>query len=256
MFIAARNALSAMVSIGALFAVSVATAPPLRAQPATPASAFEVASVRLIPPGKGGMISISPSGSPTFTATNINLEILIAMAYGVDSDNLLNAPSWLGSQQYDLTAKAEGSPRLTYEQLRAPLQKLLEERFQLAVHRQTKEGSGYALVAAKSGPKLQESKGDAPHAYILKGGLNLQNSSIDDLAGTLKRPAGRPVVNETGIKGRFDIKLDYVPEGAANSDRPSLFTALQEQLGLQLVTRKVPVEMLAIDRVERVPSEN
>jgi uncharacterized protein (TIGR03435 family) len=256
MFIAARNALSAMVSVGALFAVSVATAPPLRAQPPTPPSAFEVASVRLIPPGKGGMISISPPGSPTFTATNINLEILIAMAYGVDSDNLLNAPSWLGSQQYDVTAKVEGSPRLTYEQLRAPLQKLLEERFQLAVHRQTKEGSGYALVAAKNGPKLQESKGDAPHAYILKGGLNLQNSSLDDLAGTLKRPAGRPVVNETSIKGKFDIKLDYAPEGVANSDRPSLFTALQEQLGLQLVSRKVPIATLVIYRVERVPAEN
>jgi uncharacterized protein (TIGR03435 family) len=256
MFTAARNAVSAMVSGAALLAVSVATAPPLRAQPPTPPSAFEVASVRLIPPGKGGMISISPPGSPTFTATNINLEILIAMAYGIDSDNLLNAPSWLGSQQYDVTAKAEGSPRLSYEQLKGPLQKLIEERFQLAVHRQTKEGSGYALVAAKSGPKLQESKGDAPHAYILKGGLNLQNSSLDDLAGTLKRPAGRPVVNETGVKGKFDIRLDYAPEGAANSDRPSLFTALQEQLGLQLVTRRVPVEMLVIDRVERVPSEN
>jgi uncharacterized protein (TIGR03435 family) len=256
MFTAARNALCAMLAVAALLALSVATAPPLRAQPPTPPSAFEVASVRLIAPGEGGMISISPPGSPTFTATNIDLENLIAMAYGVDSDNVLNGPSWLGSQQFDVTAKVEGGLRLTYEQLRAPLQKLLEERFRLAVHRQTKEGSGYALVAAKSGPKLQESKGDAPHRYILKGGLNLQNSSLDDLAGTLKRPAGRPVVNETGIKGKFDIRLDYAPEGAANSDRPSLFTALQEQLGLQLVTRKVPVELLVIDRVERVPSEN
>lgn len=256
MFTAARNTLSATLVFPALFGLSVATSPALDAQAPTPPSAFEVASVRLIPPGKGGIFSISPPGSPTFTATNIDLENLIAMAYGVDSDNLLNGPSWLGSQLYDVTAKVEGSPRLTYEQLRAPLQKLLEERFQLAVHRQTKEGSGYALVAAKSGSKLQESKGDAPHRYILKGGLNLQNSSLDDLAGTLKRPAGRPVVNETGIKGKFDIKLDYAPEGAANSDRPSLFTALQEQLGLQLVTRKVPVATLVIDRVERVPSEN
>jgi uncharacterized protein (TIGR03435 family) len=256
MFTAARNTIFAAIGVATVFALNTVTAPQLSAQASTPPSAFEVASVRLITPGKGGMISISPAGSPTFTATNIDLEILIGMAYGVDSDNILKGPSWLGSQQYDVTAKAEGNPQLTYEQLRAPLQKLLQERFQLAVHRQMKEGSGYALVAAKNGPKLQESKGDAPHAYILKGGLNLQNASLDDLAGTLKRPAGRPVVDETGIKGKFDIKLDYAPEGAANSDRPSLFTALQEQLGLQLVARKVPVEMLVIDRVERVPSEN
>jgi uncharacterized protein (TIGR03435 family) len=254
MLTAARNVLSAMLAVAGLFAMSAATAP-LHAQTPAPPTAFEVASVRLVPPGQGGTISISPSGSPTFTAT-INLENLIAMAYGVDSDNLLNGPSWLGSQLYDVTAKVEGNPRLTYEQLKAPLQKLLEERFQLAVHRQTKEGSGYALVAAKSGPKLQETKGEAPHAYILKGGLHLQNSSLDDLAGTLKIPAGRPVVNETGIKGQFDIKLKYAPEGAANSELPSLFTALQEQLGLQLVPRKVPVATLVIDHVERVPSEN
>lgn len=252
MFIAAKNAVLAVAS---LLALSVATAPRLRAQSPAAPSAFEVASVRLIPPGKEGMITISPPGSPTFTAT-INLENLIAMAYGVDSDNIANGPSWLGSQQYDVTAKVEGSVRLSYEQLKGPLQKLLEERFQLAVHRQTKEGSGYALIAAKGGPKLHASKGDAFHAYILKGGLNLQNSSLDTLAGTLKKPAGRPVVNETGIKGDFDIKLDYAPEGTANSDRPSLFTALQEQLGLQLVARKVPIAMLVIDRVERVPSEN
>ena len=96
--------------------------------------------------------------------------------------------------------------------------KLLQERFQLAVRRQTKEGSGYALVVAKNGPKLQETKGDPPHAYIIKGGLRLQNSSLDGLAGSLTRPAGRPIVNETGIKGNFDINLDYAPEGAANSD--------------------------------------
>jgi len=256
MFTAFMNAISSTLAAAALFTVSAAIMPALQAQTAAPPSAFEVASVRLIPPGRGGMISISPPGSPTFTATNINLEILIAMAYGVDSDNLLNAPSWLGSQQYDVTAKAEGNPRLTYEQLRAPLQKLLEERFQLAVHRQTKEGSGYALIAAKRGPKLLETKGEPPHAYILKGGLNLQNSSLDDLAGTLKKPAGRPVINETGIKGQYDIKLNYAPEGAANSELPSLFTALPEQLGLQLVPPKVPVATLVIDRVERVPAEN
>jgi uncharacterized protein (TIGR03435 family) len=255
MFTGARKTISATLAVTALFAVSAATAPALRAQPPTPPSSFEVASVRLIPPDKGGMISVSAPGSPTFTASNVSLKILIAMAYGVDSENI-SGPSWLPSQQYDVTAKTEGNSRLTYKQLREPLQKLLQERFQLQVHRQTKEGSGYALVVAKNGPKLHQTKGEPPHAYIIKGGLRVQNLSLDALAGSLTRPASRPIVNETGIKGNFDINLDYAPEGAVNSELPSLFTALQEQLGLQLVTRKVPVEMLAIDHVERVPTEN
>ncbi len=236
--------------------VALAVAPLLLAQGSKPPASFEVASVRLSPPGGSGMTSISPPGSQTFTATNVRMEILISMAYGVDSDRVSGGPSWMGSQAYDVTAKAEGGARLSYQELGPPLQKLLEERFHLAVHRQTKEGSGYALVIAKGGPKLTETKGGAPHAYILKGGVNLQNSPIDGLAGTLSRPAGRSVVNETGIKGNYDITLEYAPEGAVDSAKPSLFTALQEQLGLQLVPRKVPIETVVIDRVDRVPTEN
>ena len=226
----------------------------LWAQP--PAATFEVASVRLTPPGGNGMTSISPPGSATFSAMHVNLPILISMAYGVDSDRVTGGPSWVGSQQYDVNAKAEGDRRLSYEELKAPLQKLLEERFQLVVKRQTKEGSGYALVVAKSGAKLKKTEGAPTHAYIFKGRLDLQNEPLDGLAGALSRPAGRPVVNETAIKDNYDIKLQYAPEGAVNSSLPSIFTALQEQLGLQLVPRKVPVEVVVIERVERVPADN
>ena len=124
------------------------------------------------------------------------------------------------------------------------------------VKRQTKEGSGYVLVVAKSGAKLKPTEGGATHSYIFKGRLDLQNEPLDGLAGALSRPAGRPVVNETAIKDNYDIKLQYAPEGAVNSPLPSIFTALQEQLGLQLVPRKVPVEMVVIERVERVPADN
>jgi uncharacterized protein (TIGR03435 family) len=237
-----------------LVLMACASAPQLWAQP--PVATFEIASVRMTPPGGNGLTSISPPGSATFSAMHVSLPILISIAYGVDSDRVTGGPSWVGSQQYDVNAKAEGDRRLSYEELKAPLQKLLEERFQLVVKRQTKEGPGYALVVAKSGSKLKRTEGGAAHSYILKGGLDLQNAPLDGFAGALSRPAGRPVVNETGIKDNYDIKLQYAPEGAVNSPLPSIFTALQEQLGLQLVPRKVPVEMVVIERVERVPADN
>jgi uncharacterized protein (TIGR03435 family) len=177
------------------------------------------------------------------------------MAYGVDSD-LVAGPSWLGSQQYDVSARTESNARLSYEQLKPLLRRLLKERFQLAVHTQTREASGYALVVAKGEARLSASKGGAAHSYILKGGIDIQNEPLSALAAALTRPAGRPVVDTTGITGNFDIRLSYAPEGAVDSPLPSLFTALQEQLGLKLVAQKVPVEGLVVDHVEKVPTEN
>jgi uncharacterized protein (TIGR03435 family) len=153
--------ISVLRRIACLFAIASLT--PLWSQ--APAS-FEVASVRLIPPGSSGLTSLSPPGAATFTASHVSLEILISMAYGVDSDRV-SGPSWIGSQQYDVTARPEGGGALTQERLKPLLQKLLEQRFNLAVHRETKQVQGYALVVAKDGPKLSPSKGGAPHSYIL-----------------------------------------------------------------------------------------
>ena len=224
--------------------------------PAQAPDSFEVASVRLIPPGESGLTSISPAGSPSFMARNVTLQILISLAYGIDSDRVTGGPSWLESQQYDISAKWEGNAQLSYEQLRIPLQKLLAERFQVVIHQQMKEQSGYALVTAKNGPKLTETKGGSPHGYILKNAIDLQNGSMDTLAGILRRPARAPVVNETGLKGNYDIRINFAPDDAPNSNLPTLFTALREKLGLQLISRKSQVEMIVIDRVERVPAEN
>ena len=191
-------------------------------------------------PGSTGLTSISPPGPGRFTATNVSLDILIALAFGVDSDQISGKPNWFSSEQYDITAKLEGDAGLTSEQLRPLLQQLLEQRFSLAIHREMKDVQGYALVVSTGGPKLQASKGAPGHAYILANGLSCQNRSIGVLAGMLSRPTGRPVVDTTGIKGNYDITLEYAPEGPADSSLPSIFTALQEQLGLKS-RRKCPM---------------
>lgn len=201
------------------------------------------------------MTSITPPDSPTFTARNVAMNLLLSIAYGVDSTRI-TGPSWIESQQYDVSAKWEGGAKLTYEQLRAPLQKLLAERFQAAAHMERKEGSGFALVVAKNGPKVAASKGGEPFIYILKDGIRVHNQTLNGLAGALTSPAHAAVVNETGIEGKYDIDLKYAPEGNLNSGLPSFITALEEQAGLKLVTRKVPVEALVVDHIERTPAEN
>jgi uncharacterized protein (TIGR03435 family) len=215
--------------------------------------AFEVASIKRAPPG--GVFSISPSGAGTFTVRSISLEVLISWAFGMDSDRISGKQNWLSSDFYDVSAKPEGDRALSYEQLRPLLQQLLADRFKLSVHREMKDAPGYALVVAKDGSKLQPTTGNPSRPAILPGGLRADNISLQTLAGMLARPTGRPVVDKTGIAGNFDITLDYA-EGAADSSLPSVFTALQEQLGLRLVAQKVPIETLVIDHVERAPTEN
>jgi uncharacterized protein (TIGR03435 family) len=216
---------------------------------------FEVASVKLSGPGER-FTSISPPGSGRFTATDVTLDHLIQMAYGVDSDYILGKPNWLSSTRYDVAAKPAGEGRLTHEELKPLLRQLLEQRFKLATHRGTQDRPGYELVVAKGGPKLTESSGTATHIYILRDGLDCQGIPAAALAGMLSRPAGRPVVDKTGLKGVYDIKLEYAPEGTGDSSRPSFFSALQDQLGLKLAPQRVTVETLTIDRVERIPTEN
>lgn len=228
---------------------------PSRAQ-AVSAASFEVASVRQVPPGRG-YTSISRSESARFIARNVSMALLIEMAFGVDENQIAGDKlGWLNSELYDVEAKPEGDVSLSYEQLRPLLQKLLAQRFKLAVHHERKEVRGYALTIAKSGPRLQVSKEVSSTGYILRDSIRSSSISMPTLAATLARPVGRPVIDKTGITGNYDIKLSFAPFEATNSSLPSIFTALQEQLGLRLESEKVPIEILVIDHLEKVPSEN
>jgi bla regulator protein BlaR1 len=166
------------------------------------------------------------------------------------------------------------------DQMRERLRALLAERFQLTLRREAKEQSVYALVVAKNGPKLQESQvkeGTGPRGPMMRmgrGELSGQGVKLDMLASTLSSQLGRTVIDRTGLKGNFDFKLTWTPDPGQSAtplgggpppgadappppdpNGPSVFTALQEQLGLRLESQKGPVEMLVIDRVEK-PSEN
>ena len=216
---------------------------------------FEVASVRASQHGCG-RTSISPWGLTRFTAKNASMMLLLGIAFGESPNHISAKEDWLETHCYDIDAKSENDLSLSYEQLHAPLQELLRQRFQLAFHRETKEVNGYALVVTRGGSRLQRGKDLMTEEYILPDGLRGESMSMSSLAALLASPTGRPVIDKTGITGNYNIDLKYAPSGATESQYPSVFTAVQEQLGLKLEPQKVPVEMLVIDHLEKVPTEN
>jgi uncharacterized protein (TIGR03435 family) len=247
-------------------------------QVATTPPVFEVASVRLNKSGiRGGSMDFSKGGE-RFTATNMPLGAFVLLAYNL-TVRQLSGPGAFLSEKYDIVAKAEHA--VSPEEMLRMLQTLLVERFKLVVRHETKEVAVFALTIGKGGPKLRQS--DAPEsggaAFRIpsraggieprSGHLIFKGESMSDFAWALSRTAGigdRVVVDNTGLKGNYDFELTFerdsaLPPGADAGEPasrrlgPSLFSALQEQLGLKLESTKAPVEFLIIDRVER-PSEN
>ncbi|HUA19398.1 MAG TPA: TIGR03435 family protein [Bryobacteraceae bacterium] len=252
---------------------------------------FEVASIKLNK-SADGRIMIRPAPGGRFTATGIPMRFLITEAYRIKDFQLSGAPSWLLSERYDIEAKADGNP--SFDTMRVMLQTLLEDRLKLKYHHETKEMAVYNLVVAKPG-KLHEAEGDCgprPQGlppplepgkmpsppcggmFMFPGHISGQKVPMSQLVDILSRFSGRIVIDQTNLTAKYDIDLQYTPDpgqfpgpppgggppGApplppVDPNGPSLFTALQEQLGLKLESQKGQVEMIVIDHVER-PSEN
>jgi bla regulator protein blaR1 len=239
------------------------------------APSFEVASIKPAAPGQRGVsIEVDPGGR--FVASNMSIRMLIQQAYNIKDFQIVGAPGWAGSERYDIVAKPESGVDLGQGSLRPMMQALLAERFKLAIHRESKELPIYSLVAAKSGSKLKDSAGeqDRQMQRMGRGQVTLEGANMATLVTMLAQQLGRNVIDNTGLKGRYDIKLEWTPdegpmrgpgegmerppsETAAPPDNsgPSLFTALQEQLGLKLESSKGPVEILIVDHLEKA-SEN
>ena len=219
-----------------------------------PAMEFEVASVRINP----APIGVYPPPSWTgrrFTSTHFPVGIIIAMAYGKSSTHIHGLPSWDDSTFYDVVAKAAGEGELPTPVRQALLQQLLEGAFNLAVHHETKQFAGYELVVVKKQPTL--TPGNTPgQSSIYRDRLWLPGVTMATFAGLLERVVHEPVLDHTRITGTYNINLDYAPMDATDSELPSIFTVVEEQLGLKLVSQKVPVDELMIDRVDRTPTEN
>ena len=224
--------------------------------------AFEVASVKVSRPDSQGGVTVNP-GEIVWTKATLNE--LVKTAFNV-KDYSLSAPAWLDSGEFDVTAKMPaGTPP---GQLPMMLQALLVERFKLAYHFESRTTNGYALVIAKDGLKIRPADGGQQRSSVGPDRLMAKNTSLAQFANMLSVRLDRPVQDSTGIAGVFDFDLKWTresgapnmtpgaPTDAATDFGPSLFTALQEQLGLKLEARKLPVDVLVIDHAEKVPIEN
>src|ERR1700682_2403958 len=230
----------------------------IHAQPA-----FDAASVKPrksdSKPGADRRMRISPEG---ITYTDITLSDAIQAAYAVKRYQV-SGPDWIASARYDIVAKTSGP--VPEAPLKLMLQTLLSDRFKLTFHRETKDLPVYAMVPGRKGPKLHESESEGENRmHPEDGSLVFKNYTMSALADFLGRPAARPVLDETGLTGHYGFSIRLV-DGESPSpgdvkraamDWQSIFTDMQEQLGLKLEAQKAAVEILVIDHAEKVPTEN
>ncbi len=243
---------------------------------------FEAASVKPAnpsnPPGQG--LSRAPGGR--FTAVNAPLRFLILYAFQMQGHQLIDAPEWTANERFDIVAKMEGDPPSIVtggpDPMRLAMQTLLADRFGLRVRRETRELDIYALTMARAGgqpgrglksspedcaamaaraktsPPPAGPNGEAPFIcgqQFGRGLIRFGGYPLTLFANGLSQSVGRAVVDRTGLTGNWAFELTYADEPSPNSDAPSVFTAIQEELGLKLEPAKGPVEVLVVETVQR-----
>lgn len=217
------------------------------------AASIEVATIKPAVPDAAGS-SGEDGRNGVLKMWNVSLKRCIRYAYTIPEDQIVGGPGWIDERRYDILAKADqpaGEPELL-----TMLQPLLADRFKLELHRETRNVQGYELKVAKGGIKATASD-PARHSGGDGGRGRIDSVASEWSALTIRLSAllGRPVVDMTGDRRKFDYHLRWNPEDAPDADRPSLFTALEEQLGLRLESKKVDAEVLVVDRAE-FPLEN
>jgi uncharacterized protein (TIGR03435 family) len=229
----------------------------LSATAQTPPS-FDVASVK--PAIVSGPLRVNARVNPDgINFVNVTLRQCVQRAFGIKSYQFVG-PDWMNTERFTIVAKAAGpQPEARTLQM---AQTLLAERFKLAYHRETKEIAIYALVVGKNGIKMKAAADDA--VSQIDGGpgnvVTFEAVPLEMLAATIANDVDRPVLDQTGLKGKYTFDLKWAerkrkgpaPTEAPDAfDSPSIFTAVQERLGLKLEPRRAPVEMFVIDRIER-----
>jgi uncharacterized protein (TIGR03435 family) len=240
--------------------------------------AFEVATVKPTSPDWTRGRYIRMEGAHEFVVRNHVLRTLIAAAYNLNPKTVSGGPSWVDSDHFDIVAETPGDTPPSYDEQMTMLQKFLADRFALKFHREQKQMPVFAFRIANGGPKLKTStaspdafpEGPPPLIFVVSPTtikLPAHYASMTELASVFQRAVlDRPVLDETGLSGRYDFDLEFTPDetewgGAfagrqnADSDKPGLYTAIQEQLGLKLEATTGAVDTLVIDHIEP-PSPN
>lgn len=240
--------------------------------------AFEVVSIKPSPHDDGHLrLQFTADG---FRAVNVTLHVLLVEAFGLDDDQVINEPDWSSKRNFDIDARVDGNDvpalhQLTFDQRREMFRQILTERFGLTCHADTRQLPVFALVIGKNGARLKQSTpvpNAAPITQHGPGGMTVSpghivatSTSMPYFTDVLSNELGRTVVDRTGLDGSYDINLNWTPaegEGGAMpaadvspSSDPSIFTAVQEQLGLKLQAEKTWVQVIVVDKVH-LPDQN
>lgn len=236
--------------------------------------AFEVATVKPVEPDAMSGRFIVMQGTNRFVEKAYTLKLLIAAAYDLNPRTISGGPPWVSSDHYDIVAVTPGEVRPTHDEQMSMLRSLLADRFKLTFHREQKVFSIYSLELAKSGPKLKPSGSHPDEPTVVGPGvvypqrvvLPGRNATMESFVSLLQRAIlDRPVVDKTGLTGRYDFDLEWAPDetqfggdlppASAAATSPPLFEAIQQQLGLRLEATRGPVAALVVDTAER-PSAN
>jgi uncharacterized protein (TIGR03435 family) len=231
---------------------------------------FDVASVRPQGPDDRGFF-IRPPNRGQFTANGVVAKVLVMLAYDVQDSQIIGGPDWFATEKWDIQAKSEHEEH-SVDETRLMVQHLLAERFALRLHRSTTPLPVYVLTVGKGGPKFKLSERTSSNLQVGPNSILMQGGTIDRLTGVLATALGRPVLDQTGLKGSYDLSVQWddapvrggglpgIPDPrpiatAPGTERGSIFTAVPDQLGLRLEAQRAPVDVLVIDEIQR-PTPN
>ena len=222
---------------------------------------FEVASVKPNTSGsQNSNMELHPGGR--VTGTNVALGGLLRTVFNLQPHQLVNAPEWIDTARFDIEAKPDREYSTREDalapELLAMLRNLFADRFKLIAHREMRDTPVYALVKARTdgrlGPQMRPSTVDCEAVRCRistnAGRITGTGTTLSELMRRLSPTVGRPVVDRTGLSGSYDLELQWSPDPTADTAGPSIFTAIQEQLGLKLESQRAPIEVLVIDRLE------
>jgi uncharacterized protein (TIGR03435 family) len=231
-----------------------------------PAEKFEVATVKLSPPPEGDLININLGRlqGGRLSMTNVTLNDAIKFAYELVSDAQISGPDWIKTIRFDIVAEAP--PDTPLERVHLMTRALLAERLHLVVGHEQKVLPYLALVVGKGGSKLPRAKPDQPvtPGFQVRGRIDHNQMSMLNLVSLLSRFERQTIVDRTGLSGLFEVKLEWAPDSNVPQvndagpppDRPSLFAAVEEQLGLKLESRRGPLGVLVVEQAAKAPEEN
>jgi uncharacterized protein (TIGR03435 family) len=226
---------------------------------------FEVATVKPSDPKNGSQGFHSGDGR-RINCDNETVADIVEFVFGMHAKQIVSAPQWFFDERWDVDGYPDVPGEPDYKQMQGMYRKLLEERFALKLHRETRTLGAYVLTEGKGAPKLsksvdQEAMSDTTFTQwnSQRRVLRVTSTTMAEFVSTMNSQLDKPLVDQTGLTGKWDFLLKWRPDTAPDTDDPNalpgLFTALQEQLGLKLEGGKVPVDVIVIDHVER-PSAN